>query len=637
MPLSLGLDRLGWSWGVVGHLHSVQDEAPWRAAYNALLPEVSRFYSEVGQNQALFEKYKTLAESAEFSALQAEEQRFVNNELRDFRLAGVELPEADKPRFMAIKEELSALAAKFSENLLDATNAYTLLLTEEADLAGLPADVIANAREAATVAGKAGWQFSLQAPSYLPFMQYAENRELRARMYRAYTTRASEFADSGSLPAWNNAPLLEKMLHLREEEARLLGYRNFAEVSLVDKMAASVEEVLTFLRDMAGRAKPFAEQDMRVLRDFAARELAISELEPWDIPFAAEKLKAARYAFSEQEVRSYFSETKVMAGLFRVVEHLFGIVIEADVAPVWDESVRFYSIKTRAGEVVGHFYVDLYARSNKRGGAWMDSALSRSRTEKGLQTPVAYLVCNFSRPLGGKEATFTHDEVQTLFHEAGHGFHHLLTRIETPGVSGIEGVEWDAVELPSQFMENFCWEWEVVREMSAHVDTGEALPQELFAKMLAARNFQSGMATVRQLEFALFDMLLHSDFTPGKDDPLQLWQEARREVAVFPLPEWHRFPNSFSHIFGGGYAAGYYSYKWAEVLSADAYSAFEEAGNPLDAAMGARFLNEILAVGGSRPALESFLAFRGRPPSPEALLRHSGMHDATMNNSCLGG
>jgi len=629
-PLSFALERLSWAWGVIGHLHSVQDETPWRTVYNALLPEVSRFYSALGQNQALFEKYKALATNADFTTLKAEEQRVVTNAIRDFRLSGAELPDADKPRFMAIREELSSLAAKFSENLLDATNAFTLDLTDASDLAGLPPEVVAAALAAAAKAGKAGWRFSLQAPSYLPFMQYAENRALRARMYRAYATRAAEFADSGSIPAWNNAPLLEKVLLLRAEEAELLGYRNFAEVSLVDKMAASVEEVLAFLDDMTVRAKPFAERDMATLRDFAARELAIPDLQPWDIAFASEKQKTALYAFSEQEVRRYFSEDKVMTGLFRVIEQLFGIRIEADTAPVWESAVRFYRLQTKSGEVLGHFYVDLYARQNKRGGAWMDSAVSRSRTEQGLQTPVAYLVCNFSPPVDGKAATFTHDEVQTLFHEAGHALHHLLTRIDTAGVSGIDGVEWDAVELPSQFLENFCWEWEVVREMSAHVETGEPLPQELFAKMLAARNFQSGMATVRQLEFALFDMRLHADFRPGKDDPYALWQAARRQVAVFPLPEWHRFPNSFAHIFGGGYAAGYYSYEWAEVLSADAYAAFEEAGNPLDAVTGARFLAEILAVGGSRPALDSFLAFRGRSPSPEALLRHKGMQGAMI-------
>ncbi|MDR1850376.1 MAG: M3 family metallopeptidase [Zoogloeaceae bacterium] len=630
VPLASGLDRLAWAWGVVGHLHSVQDETPWRSAYNALLPEVSRFYSALGQNQALFEKYKAIFARADFRTLKAEEQRVVTNAIRNFRLSGAELPDADKPRFMAIQEELSSLAAKFSENLLDATNAFTLSLTNEADLAGLPPEAIAAARDAASQAGKEGWQFGLQAPSYLPFMQYAENRALRERLYRAYATRASEFADSGSLPAWNNAPLLENMLRLRQEEAALLGYKNFAEVSLVDKMAASVEEVLAFLHDMSARAKPYAERDIETLRDFAAKELDIPDLQPWDIPFASEKLKAARYAFSEQEVRRYFSEPKVMAGLFRVVEQLFGIHIQADTAPAWDEAVRFYRLQAQSGECIGHFYVDLYARQNKRGGAWMDSAVSRSRTEQGLQTPVAYLVCNFSKPVGGKAATFTHDEAQTLFHEAGHALHHLLTRIDTAGVSGIDGVEWDAVELPSQFMENFCWEWEVVREMSAHVETGEPLPRDLFDRMLAARNFQSGMAMARQLEFALFDMRLHADFLPGKDDPFALWQAVRREVAVFPLPEWHRFPNSFAHIFGGGYAAGYYSYEWAEVLSADAYAAFEEAGNPLDVATGTRFLAEILAVGGSRPALDSFLAFRGRPPSPEALLRHKGMQGAMI-------
>ncbi|MDR2637710.1 MAG: M3 family metallopeptidase [Zoogloeaceae bacterium] len=629
-PLARDLERLSWAWGVVGHLHSVEDTPDWRAAYNALLPEISRFYSELGQNQALFEKYKTLRASAAFVALDAAQKRVVENEIRDFRLSGAELPEADKPRFLAIQEELDSLAAKFAENLLDATNAFAEIVTDEADLAGLPPDVVAAAHETARAAGAQGWKFTLQAPSYLPLMQYAENRELRRRMYRAYATRAAEFPDSGSLPEWDNTALMTRMLQLRWEEAHLLGFNNFAELSLTPKMAASSAEVLAFLRDMATRAKPFAERDMRELRAFAAEHLRLSALELWDIAFASEKLLQHRYAFSEQEVRQYFCEPQVMAGLFRVIERLYGVRIERDSAPVWEESVGFYRIESPAGKLLGQFYVDLYAREKKRGGAWMASAVSRYRTERGVQTPVACLVCNFSRPVGEKPATFTHDEVQTLFHEAGHGFHHLLTRMEEPGVSGINGVEWDAVELPSQFMENFCWEWEVLKEMTAHVDTGEPLPRALFDKMRAARNFQSGMATVRQIEFALFDMLLHSDFEPGRDDILTLLQTVRQEVAVLFPPEWHRFPNSFSHIFGGGYAAGYYSYKWAEVLSADVYAAFEETGNPLDAETGRRFLDEILSVGGSRPALESFIAFRGRAPSPEALLRHSGMQDAMI-------
>jgi oligopeptidase A len=627
-PLSEGLERLSWAWGVVGHLHSVNDAPAWRDAYNALLPEISRFYSELGQNLALFEKYKQLRASAEFATLNVARQRIIDNEIRDFRLSGAELPEADKPRFQAIQEEISSLAAKFAENLLDATNAFAEIVTDEKDLAGLPPEAIAAAREAAMAAGEeTGWKFTLHAPSYLPVMQYADNRELRRRLYRAYATRASEFSDSGSKPEWDNTAIMTRLLKLRAEEARLLGYRNFAEVSLAPKMAQSPAEVLAFLRDMADKAKPFAEKDMQELSAFAA-DLVEGELQPWDVAYVSEKLLQERYAFSEQEVRPYFTEPKVVSGLFRVVEHLYGIHIQPDSAPVWHDSVRFYRIENAAGELIGQFYLDLYARETKRGGAWMDSAVSRYRKSGktgDIQTPVAYLVCNLSKPVGDKPATFTHDEVQTLFHEAGHGFHHLLTRMEELGVSGISGVEWDAVELPSQFMENFCWEWEVIREMTAHVDTGEALPRALFDKMRAARNFQSGMTTVRQIEFALFDMLLHSEFDPEQDAILDLLHRVRQEVAVLFPPEWHRFPNSFAHIFGGGYAAGYYSYKWAEVLSADAYAAFEETGDPLDASTGQRFLDEILSQGGIRPALESFKAFRGRAPKPDALLRHSGM------------
>jgi oligopeptidase A len=624
-PMSDGLERISWAWGIVAHLHSVNDIPPWRDAYNAMLPEVTRFYSELGQNPALFAKYKAIRASREFSALSPARQRVIENEIRDFRLSGAELPEAQKPRFQAIQEELASLAAKFAENLLDATNAFAEIVTNQADVEGIPADALHAARAAAESAGVEGWKFSLRAPSYLPVMQYANNRELRARMYRAYATRASEFPDSGSKPEWDNSPLMTRFLTLRQEEARLLGYRNYAEVSLAPKMAESPAQVLEFLRDMAAKAKPFAQEDMRELRDFAADEMRLPDLQPWDIAYVSEKLLQARYAFSEQEVKAYFTEPKVINGLFGVIEKLFNVRIKPDVAPVWHEAARFYRIETQAGERIGQFYTDIYARDTKRGGAWMDSAVSRKRDKTGIQTPVAYLNCNFSRPVGEKPATFTHDEVMTLFHETGHGLHHLLTLVEELGVSGISGVEWDAVELPSQFLENFCWEWEVLRNMTAHIDTGAPLPRVLFDKMLAAKNFQSGMMTVRQIEFALFDMLLHSDFNPERDTLMALLETVRQEVAVLLPPEWHRFPHSFSHIFGGGYAAGYYSYKWAEVLSADAYAAFEETGNPLDPATGRRFLDEILSVGGARPALESFRAFRGRDPKPDALLRHSGM------------
>ena len=621
-PLADGIERLSRAWGIVGHLHSVNDIPEWREAYNQMLPEVSRFYAELGQNLKLFAKYKAIHEGTEYPALPPTRRKIIDNEVRDFRLSGAELPEDKKPRFQAIQEELASLAAKFSENLLDATNAFAELVTDETELAGLPADVIQAAREAAEKDGNTGWKFTLHMPSYWPVLQFADSRRLRTVLYRASATRASEFGPENL----DNTSLIKRILELRQEEARMLGYANFAEVSLVPKMAESVPQVLGFLRDLATKAKPFAERDIAELREFARRELGLETLEPWDMGYASEKLRQARYAFSEQEVKPYFTEPKVLAGLFHVVESLYSVRITPDSAPVWHEDVRFFRIENPAGELVGQFYLDPYARETKRGGAWMDEAITRRRVAAGIQTPVAYLNCNFPRPVGDKPATFSHGDVETLFHEAGHGLHHLLTRVDELGVSGIHGVEWDAVELPSQFMENYCWEWEVLQQMSGHVDTGEPLPHELFDKMLAARNFQSGMLTVRQIEFSLFDMLLHSDFDPaGSRSVLDLLDEVRKEVAVTFPPEWNRFPNSFSHIFAGGYAAGYYSYKWAEVLSADSYAAFEEAGNPFDPVVGKRFLDEIIAVGGSRPALENFRVFRGRDPQVDALLRHSGM------------
>ncbi|MBI4742752.1 MAG: M3 family metallopeptidase [Betaproteobacteria bacterium] len=634
-PLADGIERLSRAWGVVGHLHSVNDVPGWRDAYNAMLPEVSRFYAELGQNLHLFARYKALRASAGYAALTPAQRRIADNEIRDFRLSGAELPEDRKPRFQAIQEELASLSAKFSENLLDATNAFAEFVDDEAELSGLPDDVRQAAREAAEKEGKPGWKFTLHMPSYLPAMQYADSRRLRAALYRAHATRAAEFGPV----ELDNTPLIRRILALRREEAQLLGYANYAEVSLVPKMAESVPQVLAFLRDLARKARLFAESDIAALREFSRSELELATLEPWDVAYASEKLLQARYAFSEQEVKQYFTEPKVLAGLFRVVETLFGVRVRPDSAPVWHDDVRFFRIETPSGELVGQFYLDLYARETKRGGAWMDDAITRRRLSRqaggGIQTPVAYLNCNFPRPVGEKDgkprpATFTHDDVITLFHETGHGLHHLLTRVEELGVSGIGGVEWDAVELPSQFMENYCWEWGVLQEMTAHADTGATLPRELFDKMLAAKNFQSGMQTVRQLEFSLFDLLLHSEFDPadpdaGKPGVLDLLAGVRREVAVLLPPEWHRFPNGFSHIFAGGYGAGYFSYKWAEVLSADCYAAFEEAGDPFDPATGKRFLDQILAVGGVRPALDSFRAFRGREPQVDALLRHNGM------------
>jgi oligopeptidase A len=626
-PLSDGIEQLSRAWGIVGHLHSVNDIPAWREAYNGMLPEVSRFYAELGQNLKLFARYKALRASDAYATLSTARRKIVDNEIRDFRLSGAELAEDQKPRFQAIQEELASLAAKFAENVLDATNAFAEIVTDAAELSGLPDDVREAARNAAEKDGLTGWKFTLHMPSYQPVMQYADSRRLRAALYRAYATRAAEFGPS----ALDNTPLIRRILELRREEAQLLGYANYAEVSLEPKMAESVPQVLAFLRDLAVKAKPFAQKDIAELRDFARRELHLATLESWDIGYASEKLLQARYAFSEQEVKQYFTEAKVLAGLFHVVETLFGVRLKPDHAPVWHEDVRFFRIETPAGELVGQFYVDLYARDTKRGGAWMDEAITRHRTADGIQKPVAYLNCNFSRPVGATDgkprpATFTHDEVTTLFHETGHGLHHLLTRVDELGVSGIHGVEWDAVELPSQFMENYCWEWDVLQQMTGHVDTGAPLPRELFDKMLAAKNFLSGMQNVRQLEFSLFDLLLHADFDPaGPRSMLDLLADVRREVAVVIPPEWHRFPNSFSHIFGGGYGAGYFSYKWAEVLSADCYAAFEEAGDPFDPATGKRFLDEILSAGGARPALDNFRAFRGREPQVDALLRHSGM------------
>ena len=620
-------ERLSRAWSVVGHLHSVNDVPPWREAYNALLPEVSSFHAELGQNLALFAKFKALSETAEFSKLSPARRRIVENDLRDFRLSGAELAEDQKPRFKEIQEELSALGAKFSENLLDATNAHAEWITDKVDLAGLPEDAKAAASEAAAkdddVAKRAGWKFTLHAPSYMPVLQFCDNRGLRERMYRAYATRASEFGKA----EWDNGPLIGRILALRDEEARMLGYTSYADVSLATKMADTPAQVAAFLRDMAKKARPFAQRDVDELRDFSRTELGLDTLESWDIAWASEKLKQKRYSFSDDEVKQYFPEHKVLTGLFRVIESLFAVTLRQDAAPVWHPDVRFFRIE-RGGRLIGQFYLDLYARDTKRGGAWMDEAITRRRVQGGVQTPVAYLNCNFPAPVGGRDATFSHDDVITLFHECGHGLHHLLTQVDELPVSGIHGVEWDAVELPSQFMENYCWEWDVLTGMTAHAETGQPLPRVLYDRMIAAKNFQSGMFTLRQSEFALFDLLLHG--APGGRKAFKdLLAEVRAEVAVLMPPEWNRFPQSFSHIFAGGYAAGYYSYKWAEVLSADAYEAFEEAaresGTTLDTSTGERFWREILSVGGSRPALESFKAFRGREPRPDALLRHSGM------------
>ena len=630
-PLEDANERIGRAWGQVAHLHAVMDNPALREVYNASLPKVTKYWTELGQNQALFEKYKALRSSSEFGQLSSARQRIVENALRDFRLGGAELPPDKKKRYAEIQEELARLSAKFSENVLDATNAFSIYVTKE-QTAGIPDDVLEAAREAARNEGKEGWRFTLHMPSYLPVMQYADERGLREKMYYASSTRAAEFGK----PEWDNAPLIARIVPLRREMAQLLGYRDFAAVSLVPKMAESASQVLAFLDDLARRARSFAERDVEELREFSRTELGIPDLQAWDVAYASEKLRAKRYSFSDQEVKQYFPEDVVLRGLFRVAERLYGVKFVSASAPTWHPEVRFFEVRDASDTAIGQFYMDLYARETKRGGAWMDDAISRRRKQGRIQNPVAYLNCNFSRPVGGKPALFTHDEVLTLFHEFGHGLHHLLTRVEDLGVSGINGVEWDAVELPSQFMENFCWEWDVLREMTRRVDTGSSIPRELFDRMLAARNFQSGLAMLRQIEFAVFDMCLHSEAEPisGRRDPsaartaLELLEEVRAKYAVLFPPAYNRFPNSFGHIFGGGYAAGYYSYKWAEVLSADAYSAFEEMSaskGVLDPVTGARFRDEILAVGGSRPAAESFRAFRGREPNVEALLRHNGM------------
>jgi len=629
-PLENVTEKLGRAWGVVGHLNSVVDTPELRATYNENQPKVTEFWTALAQNLALFEKYKALQASPDFASMPAARRKIIENAVRDFRLGGAELPEDKKPRFAEIQEKHAVIATRFSENVLDATNDYALFVESENELSGLPEDVKQAARAAAEKDGKSGYKFTLHFPSYFPLLQYADNRTLRETIYRANATKASEL---GAKPEWDNSQNIVELLKLRAEEAAMLGYQNFAEVSLVPKMAESPQHVIGFLEDLAKRARPFAEKDLAELRQFAKEELGLDQLEAWDMAYASEKLREKRYAFSEQEVKEYFPEPKVIEGLFRVVQSLFAVQIKPDSSPVWHKDVKFFRIE-QDGELIGQFYLDLYARNGKRGGAWMDDARGRRKLKDRIQTPVAYLTCNFSEPVvvDGKQrpAFFTHDEVITLFHEFGHGLHHMLTQVDDLSVAGIAGVEWDAVELPSQFMENFCWEWDVLQHMTSHADTGKPLPRELFDKMIAAKNFQSGLQMLRQVEFSLFDMHLHHDYDPNGGKSVQeVLNELRQRVAVVIPPAFNRFQHSFGHIFAGGYSAGYYSYKWAEVLSADAYSLFEEAseatGSVLSSEAGLRFSQEVLAMGGSRPALESFTAFRGREPNIDALLRHNGM------------
>jgi len=616
--LDVATERLGSAWGAVAHLNHVADNPELRAAYNESLPRVTEFHTRLGADERLYAKYKAIANSPAAAKLNAARRQALSNAMRDFVLSGAELQGAARERYAQIQERQAALSQSYSEHVMDATDSFALYVTEQ-DLAGVPADSKEAARAAAEADGKPDYKLTLHFPSYFPVMQYGENRALRERLYTAYATRASELGQ----PEHDNSAAMREILALRQEEAQLLGYRSFAEVSVVPKMADSPQQVLDFLRDLARRAHPYAEKDLAELREFASSELGLPDLQSWDLAFAGEKLKEARYAFSDQEVKPYFTETKVLSGLFRIIETLFEVSIAPDTAQVWNPTVRFFRIE-RQGKLVGQFYLDPYARTGKRPGAWMDDVRGRwARPEGSTQTPVAHLVCNFTPPADGKPALLTHDEVTTLFHEFGHGLQHMLTQVNDVGVAGISGVEWDAVELPSQFMENFCWEWEVLKHLTAHVDTGEALPRALYEKMLAAKNFQSGLQTLRQVEFSLFDMRLHAE--PGSEDHIQqVVDEVRREVAVFAPPAFNRFQHSFSHIFAGGYAAGYYSYKWAEVLSADAWSAFEETGT-LNPETGRRYREAILESGGSRPAMESFKAFRGREPRIDALLRHQGM------------
>ncbi len=618
--LDTATEQLGRAWGMVGHLQGVADTPELRAAYNAELPRITDFFTRLGANEALYGKYKSIPSNS----LNVEQSRAHTLALRNFVLSGAELQGQAKERFAAIQERLAEISQLFSEHVLDATDAWSLLAAAE-DIPGIPEDVLQAAQAAATADGHKGYKLTLKMPCYLPVMQYAHSSSLREKLYRAHATRASaEFAH----PQFDNSALLQEILQLRQEEAALLGYNNHAQVSLASKMAESPAQVMDFLRDLAQRAKPYAEKDLAEMRDFARTELNIADPQPWDWTFIGEKLKEARYNFSEQEIKPYFTAPTVMAGLFKIVETLFEVSIRPDNAPVWHPKVEFYRIE-RAGQLVGQFYLDPGARSGKRGGAWMDDVRARwLRPDTGVvQTPVAHLVCNFAEGVNGQPPLLTHDDVITLFHECGHGLHHMLTQVNERDVSGISGVEWDAVELPSQFMENFCWEWSVLRHMTAHVETGEPLPRDLFDKLLAAKNFQSGLQTLRQIEFSLLDMRVHTE-PDRSSDVLGVLKEVRAEVAVLHPPEWHRMPHSFSHIFAGGYAAGYYSYKWAEVLSADAYAEFEETaaedGTP-SLETGRRYRQSILERGGSRPAMSSFKDFRGREPSLDALMRHQGM------------
>ena len=621
-PMNEAANRLDRMWSPVSHMNAVVNTETLRQAYNTCLPTLSDYHTEVGQNPELYAAIKAIREQD--SALNSAQRKSLDDSLLGFKLSGIALSDDEKAVYRRISQDLSQLTSRFSDNVLDATNAWTKHITDVAELAGLPESALAMAAQTAQQRGLDGWVLTLQFPSYIAVMTYADNRELRAEMYRAYTTRASEL---GANPEWDNTAVMRDILRLRQEEAELLGYTNYAELSLATKMAENPQQVLAFLNDLARKAKPYAQQEYAELLAFAST-LGLDDVQAWDVTYVSEKMKHARFDFTEEDLKPYFPADRVIAGLFAQVEKLFGVRItqQTDGVDLWHPDVRFYHVYAPTGELQAVFYLDLYARQHKRGGAWMSDFCGRFRRADGsLQIPVAFMTCNGSAPVGEQPALLTHDEVVTLFHEFGHGLHHMLTQVDYPDIAGIAGVEWDAVELPSQFMENWCWERSVLDKLAAHWQTGEPLPDNLFQKMLAARHFQTAMATVRQLEFALFDMHLHLDPSAAQEGQVQaIRQQVLEQVAVIKPPAFNRMPHTFTHVFAGGYAAGYYSYKWAEVLSADAFARFEEEG--LDnLEVGTAFLREVLEVGGSRPAMESFVAFRGRKPTVDALLRHSGL------------
>ncbi|MBJ7536127.1 oligopeptidase A [Marinomonas transparens] len=621
LPLDQLQDDLNNFWSPISHLNSVKNTPEMRTAYNACLPKLTQFYTDLGQNKALYQAYKLLAESDAAKSLTAAQIESLTQTIRDFELSGVGLEGEAKKRYGEISQRLSELGSQFGENVLDATQAWSKLITDEEELAGLPESALAQAKQMATAKEKDGWLFTLDLPSYIPVMSYADNAALREEMYRAYSTRAS---DQGGDIKFDNTPLIDEILSLRHEMAQILGFDNYAELSVATKMADNGQQVIDFLENLAKQSRSSAEQDLAQLKAYAKDENGVSELNAWDMSYYAEKLRQHKYDLSQETLRPYFPMNKVLSGLFHVAQTLFGVDIrEEDEFDSYNNDLQLFTI-SKNGEDIARFYLDPYAREGKRGGAWMDSCRTRRRlSDDRLQLPIAYLVCNFTPPIGDKPALLTHDEVTTLFHEFGHGLHHMLTQVEVSSVSGINGVAWDAVELPSQFMENWCWEPEALAYISGHYETNEPLPKDLLDKMMAAKNFQSGMQMVRQLEFSLFDFRIHREYHAGLSVQAIL-EDVRSQVSVTRPPGFNRFQNSFSHIFAGGYAAGYYSYKWAEVLSADAFSKFEEDGI-FNANTGAHFRDTILANGGSRPAADLFIEFRGREPSTDALLRHSGI------------